>query len=101
MIYFSWSELSAGIADPEPIVLLFSRIWPVSCTDMVNHLVPVGYSVSSEIAADCGSGVVGLIGLVSPKISLGTFPGSDTVMSLSLRSMSPSLLFWNSVLIYG
>jgi len=35
---------------------------------MVFLLVLFGYSVSSDTAGDVGSGVVGLAGLVSPKV---------------------------------
>ena len=48
------------------------------------------HSVSSEIAGDIGSGVVGLVGLDSPKGFLRELPSSDTVYSLSLRSRSPT-----------
>ena len=68
---------------------------------MVFLLVLLGYSVSSDTAGDVGSGVVGLAGLVSPKVRSMAFPNSDTVMSLSVRSISPSLSCRNAVLSCG
>ena len=68
---------------------------------MVFLRVPLGYSVSSEAVGDAGSGVVGLAGLDSPKVCSRAFPSSDTVMSLSVRSMSPSLSCRNAVLSGG
>ena len=68
---------------------------------MVFLRVPLGYSVSSDAAGDVGSGVVGLAGLDSPNVWSRAFPSSDTVMSLSVRSMSPSLSCRNAVLSYG
>ena len=68
---------------------------------MVFLRVPLGYSVSSDTAGDAGSGVVGLAGLDSPKVCSSAFPSSDTVISLSVRSMSPSLSCCNAVLFYG
>ena len=66
-------------------------------------LVLLGYSVSYDTASDVGSSVVGLAGLDSPEIWSRAFPSSDTVMSLSVRSMSPSLSCssCNAVLSYG
>ena len=68
---------------------------------MVFLRVPLGYSVSSDIAGELSSGVVGLAGLVSPNVCSRASPSSDTVMSLSVRSMSPSLSRCNAVLTYG
>ena len=68
---------------------------------MVFLRVLLGFSLSSETAGDIGSGVVGLAGLDSPNVWSRAFPGSDTVMSLSVRSMSPSLSCCNAVLFYG
>ena len=67
---------------------------------MVFLRVPLGYSVSSDTAGDVGSGVVGLAGLNSPNVWSRAFSSSDTVMSLSVRSMSPSLSCRNAVLFY-
>ena len=64
-------------------------------------LVPLGYSVSSDTAGDVGSGVIGLAGLDSPKVRSRASPSSDTVKSLSVRSMSPSLSGCNAVLFCG
>ena len=66
---------------------------------MVFLRVLLGYSVSSDIAGDAGSGVVGLAGLDSPKVCSRAFPSSDTVMSLSVRLMSPSLSCCNAVFV--
>ena len=66
---------------------------------MVFLRVPLGYSVSSDIAGDAGSGVVGLAGLDSPKVCSRTFPSSDTVMLLSVRSMSALLSCRNAVFV--
>ena len=66
---------------------------------MVFLRVPLGYSVSSDIAGDAGSGVVGLAGLDSPKVCSRAFPSSNTVMSLSVRSISPSLYCSNAVFV--
>ena len=63
--------------------------------------VPLGYSVSSDIAGDAGSGVVGLASLDSPNDCSRAFPSSDTLMSLSVRSMSPSLSCCNAVFVLG
>ena len=71
------------------------------CCVIVFLRVPPGYSVSSDTAGELGSGVVGLAGLDSPNVWSRAFPSSDTVMSLSVRSMSPSLSFPNAVLFYG
>ena len=68
---------------------------------MVFLRVPLRYSVSSDTAGEAGSGVVGLAGLDSPKVCARAFPSSDTVISLSVRSMSPSLSCRNAVLSYG
>ena len=68
---------------------------------MVFLRVPLGYSVSSDTAGDVCSGVVGLAGLDSPNVWSRAFPNSDTVMSLSVRSMSPSLSCRNAVLYCG
>ena len=68
---------------------------------MVFLRVTLGYSVSSDTVGDVSSGVVGLVGRVSPKVWSRAFPSSDTVMSLSVRSMSPSLSCCNAVLFCG
>ena len=54
---------------------------------MVFLRVPLRYYVSSDIAGDLGSGVVGLVGLDSPDVWSRAFASSDTVMSLSVRSI--------------
>ena len=71
------------------------------CCVIVFLRVPLGYSVSSDIAGELGSGVVGLAGLDSPKVRSRASPSSATVMSLSVRSMSPSLSRCSAVLTYG
>ena len=68
---------------------------------MVFLRVPLGYSVSSDAAGDVGSDVVGLAGLDSPKVWSKAFCSSDTVISLSVRSVSPSFSGCNAVLSYG
>ena len=68
---------------------------------MVVLRVLLEYSVSSDTAGDAGSGVVGLAGLNSPMVCSRAFPSSDTVMSLSVRSISPSLSCCNGVLFCG
>ena len=68
---------------------------------MVFLCVLLGYSVSSDTAGDAGSGVVGLADLDSPKVWSRAFPSSDTVISLSVRSMSPSLSCCNAVFFCG
>ena len=68
---------------------------------MVFLRVPLGYSVSSDTTGDAGSGVVGFAGLDSPKVCSRAFLSSDTVMSLSVRSISPSLSCRSAVLSYG
>ena len=68
---------------------------------MVFLRVPLGYSVSSDTAGDAGSSVVGLAGLDSPKVCSRAFPSSDTVIPLSVRSISPSLSCCNAVLFCG
>ena len=68
---------------------------------MVFLRVPLGYSVSSDTAGGVGSGVVGLAGLDSPKVCSRALPSSDTLMSFSVRSMSPSLSCRNAVLSCG
>ena len=65
---------------------------------MVFLRVLLVYSVSSDTASDVGSGIVGLAGLDSPKVWSMVFPSSDTVMSLSVRLMSPSLSRCKSVM---
>ena len=57
--------------------------------------------MSSDTAGDVGSGVVGLAGLDFPNVWSRAFPSSDTVMSLSVRSMSSSLSCRNAILSYG
>ena len=81
--------LSARIAYTGASVLLSLPVWSVSCTNIGFLRILLEYSVSSEIAGDIGSGVVGLAGLVSPKISSRTFPSYNTVNLLSVRSRSP------------
>ena len=71
------------------------------CCVMVFLRVPLGYSVSSVPAGEVGSGVVGLAGLGSPNVCSRVSPNSDTVMSLSVRSMSPSLSCCKAVLTSG
>ena len=71
------------------------------CCVIVFLRVPLGYSVSSDTAGELGSGVVGITGLDSPKVCSRAFPSSATVMSLSVRSMSPSVSRCNAVLNYG
>ena len=68
---------------------------------MVFLRVLLRYSVSSDTAGDAGSGVVGLAGLDSPKVWSRAFPSSYTVISLSVRSMSPSLSCRNAILFCG
>ena len=94
MICRSCSSVNSGIAG---VVVLASP----PCCVIVFLRVPLGYSVSSDIAGELGSGVVGLAGLDSPKVCSRASPSSDTVMSLSVRSMSPSLSRCNAVLTYG
>ena len=71
------------------------------CCVMVFLRVPLGYSVSSDTAGEVGSGVVGLAGLDSPNVCSRASPNSDTVMSLSVRSISPSLSCCKAVLTSG
>ena len=68
---------------------------------MVFVRVLLGYSVSSDTTGDVGSGIVELAGLDSPNVWSRAFPSSDTVMSFSVRSMSPSLSCRNAVLFCG
>ena len=95
MICGNWSCVISGIAGAG---VLLSPAW---CIVMVFLRVPLGYSVSSHIAGDVGSGVVGLAGLDSPRVWSRASPSSDTVMLLSVRSLSPSLSFGNAVLSYS
>ena len=68
---------------------------------MVFLRVLLGYLVSSDTAGNTGSGVVGLAGLDSPKVCSRAFPDSDTVISLSVRSISPSFSCCNAILFCG
>ena len=58
---------------------------------MVFLLVWAGDAVSSDPAGDGGSGVSGLVALAGSCVWSSASPRSDTLISLSVRSISPSL----------
>ena len=63
-------------------------------------LVWAGEAVSSEPARDGGSGVSGLGALAGSCVWSSASPRSDTLISLSVRSISPSLSRGAAVLFY-
>ena len=67
---------------------------------MVFLLVWAGDAVSSDPAGDGGSGVSGLGALVGFCIWSSMSPKSDTLISLSVRSISPLLSRGAAVLFY-
>ena len=67
---------------------------------MVFLLVWAGDAVSSDSAGDSGSGVSGLGALAGPCVWSSASPKSDTLISLSVRSISPSLPRGAAVLFY-
>ena len=68
---------------------------------MVFLLVWAGHAVSSDPAGDGGSGVSGLGALAGSCVWSSASPRSDTVMSLSVRSISSSLSRGAAVLFYS
>ena len=67
---------------------------------MVFLLVWAGEAVSSEPGGDGGSGVSGLGALAGSCVCSSASPRSDRLMSLSVRSISPSLSRGAAVLFY-
>ena len=67
---------------------------------MVFLLVWAGEAVSSDPAGDGGSGVSGLGALTGSCVWSRASPKSDTLISLSVRSISPSLSHGAAVLFY-
>ena len=67
---------------------------------MVFLLVWAGEAVSSDPAGDGGSGVSGLGGLAGSCVWSRASPRSDTLISLSVRSISPSLSRGAAVVLY-
>ena len=67
---------------------------------MVVLLVWAGEAVSSDPAGNGGSGVSGLGALAGSCVWLSASPKSDTLISLSVRSISPSLSCGAAVLFY-
>ena len=63
-------------------------------------LVWAGEALSSEPAGDGGSGVSGLGALAGSCVWSSASPSSDTLISLSVRSISPSLSRGAAVLFY-
>ena len=75
---------------------------PLGCPwrSMVFLLVWAREAVSSDPAGDGGSGVSGLGALAGSCVWSSASPKSDTLISLSVRSISPSLLRGTAVLFY-
>ena len=63
-------------------------------------LVWAGEAVSSDPAGDSGSGISGLGALAGSCVWSSASPRSDTLISLSVRSISPSLSRGAAVLSY-